>query len=149
MHVYRKIRLNCRPEEVWRLIQQASLFQDISKPLLTITTKEPLPEIWREGDACELQGRLFGLFPLAVRQLRVMKVDHDRRVLKTVETDSVTKRWRHAVRIQETSSGMSLYSDSIKINAGLFTPLIWAFTHLLYAYRQRKLRQMIAKASYR
>jgi hypothetical protein len=50
--------------------------------------------------------------------------------------------WNHRLTFQETSPGSCRYTDSVEIHAGLATPTVVLFAHLVYRYRQWRWRAL-------
>jgi len=52
----------------------------------------------------------------------------------------MVRTWDHEISIRHASATCCFYTDSVDIEAGLLTPLVWLFAQALYRYRQRRWR---------
>jgi hypothetical protein len=58
----------------------------------------------------------------------------------------VVRRWDHLIRVEPADGGRTRYSDTIEVEAGALTPLVWLFAKLFYRHRQRRWRTIVAEA---
>jgi len=56
------------------------------------------------------------------------------------------KQWDHWILLKKTSNkNQVIYIDRIDVKAGLLTPFVALFAHVLYRHRQRRWRSLIKK----
>ena len=68
--------------------------------------------------------------------------DHDAHVLISDEHGGVVRTWRHELVVASIDDTSCRYTDRIDIDAGILTPVIVAFAHVFYRYRQRRWREL-------
>jgi len=148
MRVYVETLLPFSVERVWQAIQSSALLAEASAPLLTFEPIEPAiqPERWTELQRIRLRTFLFGSIALGERTIEVESIDLQSHVIETLERDQVVRRWHHRMAIRPAARSQSLYSDTVDIEAGILTPLVWAFARLLYRHRHRRWRMVIESA---
>jgi hypothetical protein len=61
---------------------------------------------------------------------------------KSREHDPVVTRWDHLVSIKALDESRSVYRDTINIDAGKITFLVWAWASWFYRHRQRRWREL-------
>lgn len=129
-------------EVVWSAMKTPQAFVHVAGSMLRYPVAERLGRPWRVGD--QLTGWTFlgGVLPFSRHHLHVVRIDDDERVLATNERGGAVKRWDHELRAEPLGERRCTYEDRITIDAGLLTPLIVAFAHLFYRYRQRRWRAM-------
>ena len=79
---------------------------------------------------------LLGMAPLGTHTLHFESIDPRAHEIMTREHDWLVRRWDHCIRIQPLAAGQCRYSDTVDIEAGLLTPLVWLFARCFYAHRQ-------------
>lgn len=134
--------LDAPPQKVWRLLKRKQTFLYVVRGMVGIPEAEGWPEESHEG--MEGSGRLwfFHLVPAWEHEIRVDSVDEDRLEVRTTERGGFVKAWKHLLKVEPIIGGRSLYTDEIEIDAGAFTPVVWAFAHLFYRYRQGRWRSL-------
>jgi hypothetical protein len=134
--------LDCPADRVWATVQTSSLLLDVMWPLIQMEPigAEAFPERWTEGPPVGCRLYLFGILFLGVRTLQFEHIDQAGRAIQTRERDPIVRRWGHRIRVQEISGGRAHYSDEIEIDAGILTPVVWAFAATFYRHRQRRWR---------
>jgi hypothetical protein len=132
--------LPCDAGRAWAEVQTSALLLHVVRPLAVIlpVRGEALPERWVEHSTVRCRLRLFGFIPLGTRTLVFDRIDHQLREIQTREWDPLVRRWDHLIRVEPIDSGKCRYSDTIEIEAGLLTPLVWLFAVWLYRHRQRR-----------
>ncbi len=144
MDAYVETALNCPPAKVWAKVQTSALLLEVASPLVRILPVDApaFPERWTEGTTIRCRSYLFGFIPLGTRTLRFDRVDAFSREIRTHETDPLVRTWNHCICVAQRDDGSTLYSDSIKIEAGPLTPLVWLFAQGFYRHRQRRWRRI-------
>jgi hypothetical protein len=139
---------------VWDEVRLPRLWLHVSAPLLAFDPIDPpeLPETWIEG-RYRVRMRLFGVLPIG-HQWVVTSLprpeDHERGVYRIRDEGSgdIVQVWDHRVVIRARDDGRTGYRDDVEVRAGLWTPLVWAFAHVFYRYRQARWRAL-ARRSFR
>jgi len=139
--------LPCAPEAAWAEVQKSSLLLEVARPLVAIRPVGALalPERWERNQVHLVRPFLFGVVPLGTRILFFERVDHERRQIQTRENDPLVRNWDHLIAVGESIDGQAIYSDRIRIEAGVLTPAVWLFAHCFYRYRQRRWRRIATR----
>ena len=132
------------PDEVWDKVQQSDTLVYIARPLIRLAPigSDGFPARWRENTTIECKLYLLGFVPLGTRRLTFERIDFARREIQTREQDLLVRRWDHHIRVESAGPGSARYSDTIEIEAGPLTAVVWAFAHFFYRYRQRRWRTL-------
>jgi hypothetical protein len=137
--------LDCGPEEAWARLQTSALLMHVAAPLIRFTPKgeRPFPAIWVPGEYRAWMW-LFGLVPIGWQAVVIShpEPDGDTRFIRDNGYGPLIKRWDHWIAIRPDGRGMTHYTDTVHIEAGLLTPLIVAFARVFYAHRQRRWRAL-------
>lgn len=136
----------CTFEQCAAQLQTTRLLEYVSRPLLCFVPIDPpvLPAMWQVGNYC-VGLRLFGLIPLA-QQAIVISIPHagaDSAELRDNGYGSFIARWDHRILMRRDGAGVH-YTDRVDIDAGVLTPLVWAFASVFYRHRQRRWKKLIA-----
>lgn len=134
--------------EAWTAARKPALFDYVSAPMVRFRPKEPLPDVWREGRFL-VTLLLFGVLPIG-EQWIVIEFEHiddaaGRYVLRDNGHSASIRRWDHRLTLQARPDGRTDYSDVLELEAGLTTPVVWAFAQIFYRHRQRRLRRLAAR----
>ena len=78
-------------------------------------------------------------------EIRITAVDSRAREIRAQEAGGPITAWNHRIRIQPEGSGCR-YTDEVRINAGLLTPMVWLHTQLFFRYRQMRWRRLVRAA---
>lgn len=133
-------QLDAPADVVWSAMKTPQAFVHVAGWMLRYPVAERLDRPWRVGD--ELIGWTFlgGVLPFSRHQLRVVRIDDEERVLATHERGGTVRRWDHELSAVPLDDRRCSYQDRITIDAGALTPVIVAFAHAFYRYRQRRWR---------
>jgi hypothetical protein len=142
MRVRLETVLDCPVEGAWEAVQTSALLREVAAPLVRFrgVAGEPLPERWQDGATVRLRSYLAGVVPLGVRTLEFRAVDGAARRIQTHERDPLVRRWDHRIELLEDGPHRTRYRDTVEIDAGVLTPLVWAFAQWFYRHRQRRWR---------
>lgn len=134
--------LDAPAQKVWELLKRKQTFLYVTRGVMSIPDAKDWPEEQREG--LKMRGRLrfFHLVPGWEHEICVDSVDEDRREVRTTERGGFVKAWNHLLKVEPFSEERSRYTDEIEIDAGVLTPMVWAFAHLFYRYRQARWRSL-------
>jgi hypothetical protein len=147
MEVYVQSVLPCSPDAAWAEVQKSSLLIEVARPLVSIRPAgaSAFPERWERNQLHLVRSRLFGLIPLGTRILFFDRVDDELREIRTRENDPLVRNWDHVIAVRASSDGRTLYSDRIRIDAGVLTPVVWLFALCFYRHRQRRWQRVAAR----
>jgi hypothetical protein len=119
------------------------------RPLVSVQPIEPaeLPNRWEPG-RYRVSMRLFGVIPLGWQNILVGDVVNDPSAGRWGFHDdgagSLVRRWDHRILLEALPDGRSRYTDRVEVEAGLMTPGAWLFATVVFAWRHRRWRQLLA-----
>ena len=135
--------LNCSAAKAWNEVQNSSLFLYVIWPMARVVpTGAPFPERWSEGLTIQCKSLVFGVIPIGVRTLHIEKIDQKNYEIQSREHDPLIARWDHLVSIKPLDDSRSIYRDTIDIDAGSLTFVVWAWANWFYRHRQRRWRAL-------
>jgi hypothetical protein len=145
MRVLVQSTLPCDAELGWERVQTLALLREICSPIIRLAPARgasELPGTWVTDLTVYLRSYLFGFIPLGTRTLRFEYVDPQRREIQTREHDPLVRRWDHRIHFEPLAPGSSRYTDDVEVEAGVLTPLVWAFAQCFYRHRQRRWKRV-------
>lgn len=135
--------LECSADQAWGEVQTSALLLHVIWPWARITpVGGDFPERWPEGKEIKCRSYLFGLIPMGVRTLLLERIDPVRRQIQSREHDPLIRRWDHLIAIEPRGEAQAFYRDTIEIDAGIFTLVVWAWANGFYRHRQRRWRAL-------
>lgn len=137
--------LPCSPSEVVRHLKSPRLFLYVAAPLLRVVPQEPpsFPEEWAEG-TYRVSVCLLGFLPLGSQALVVsFPALAGGFSIRDNGCSPILRTWDHVITV-EAAEGGTLYRDRVTLQAGLLTPLVWAFMQVFFRHRQRRWRRLVA-----
>lgn len=145
MLVRHTTQLNVDVEVAWEELQKPTLLEYVARPLMTFRFVGGRPERWAVGEYAAAL-RLFGILPLGqqVIGLEMPATDGSQRRLRDNGYSRLIRTWDHMVVLDSTGAGQSTYTDEIRIEAGVLTPLVAVFAWVFYLHRQRRWRKLVA-----
>ena len=129
---------------VWNDVQISALLLRVVRPLLRIVPVHPatIPERWSEGVTIQYKPFIFGFIPIRVHTLHFERIDHKNYEIQTREADPLVRRWDHLVSVRPLGENQSIYRDTVDIDAGNLTFVVWAWANWFYRHRQRRWRAL-------
>jgi hypothetical protein len=149
MRVKVSTSLPCSPDLVWAEVLKPSLLQHVAFPFAVFRFPDAgaFPERWEDGGTYYCKPFVFGLLPVGVHRLFFERIDAGQREIQIREADTLVKRWDHLIKVEKlpgsASSGATLYTDDIEIDAGWLTPIVWCWSSVFYRYRQMRWRRRV------
>lgn len=134
--------LDAPAEAVWTALKRKATFLHVTRGFMGFRGAREWPEEWREGSEVRARLLFFHLIPGWEHKLRVIRIDEDKREIVSSEQGGFVETWNHALRVEPIRATRSRYTDEIEIRAGFLTPLVWAFAHVFYRYRQMRWREL-------
>ena len=133
----------CSTERLMKELEKIKSFIYVGKPMVHFVELpgHRLPEYWAEGKYL-VEMRLFGILPLG-NQWIVLSINREERHIRDNGYSSLIKKWDHNITLQEQDKGMTLYRDTIDIEAGGFTPFVVLFAQMFFRWRQKRWRKLI------
>ncbi|ALO45643.1 hypothetical protein [Pseudohongiella spirulinae] len=148
MRVDRQCVLSGTVEQAIAAVRTPRLFRHISTPMITFTAVDPptFPDTWSEGTYW-VKLKLFGLIPFGRQAIVISLIPSDDAfVVRDNGYSGLIKTWDHRITISQKENGVH-YRDTVDIDAGILTPLIWLYAQGFYWHRQRKW-QALARDGY-
>jgi hypothetical protein len=136
-------RLSLSADSAWERLKRKNTFLYVTRGMVGYSGAESWPdELFRVGATIPMRVRLFHLGLATPHEVQVVRVDEAVREIETEERNGSVRSWRHRMRVEPVSDSHCRYVDRIEIDAGLLTPLVWAFAFLFYKYRQARWRRL-------
>ncbi len=79
---------------------------------------------------------------MGIHTLFFEKIDQTNYEIQSRERDPLVARWDHLVSIKPLDNSRSIYRDTIDIDAGTLTFVVWAWANWFYRHRQRRWRAL-------
>jgi hypothetical protein len=135
--------LNCSAAKAWNEVLKSSLLLHVIWPLVRVVPiGAPFPLCWTEGSTVQFKSYVFGIIPIGVRTLHFEKIDETNYQLQSREHDPLIARWDHLISIKPLGDNRSVYRDTIDIDAGSLTFVVWTWANGFYRHRQRRWRAL-------
>jgi hypothetical protein len=126
----------------WETVKKPETFRYIVRGVLGVKELDEVPEDWGEGLTVRVRLFFFHVIPAWKHEIRIVRVDEAAREIYTNERGGGVRRWNHRITIDPRSADRCHYTDEIDIDAGPMTPLVWAYAHVFYRYRQWRWRKL-------
>lgn len=130
---------------VWELMCRLDTFLYVCRGVLGVPAMRGRHETAEVGRGGEAWIFLFHAIPLHRHHIQIVEVDPAEGVIRTEEHGGLVRAWRHTLHVEAVGEGRSRYSDTVEIDAGWLTPVVAAFARLLYRYRHRRWRRLVAR----
>jgi hypothetical protein len=147
MRLHVETRLDCPADHAFQAVQSSALLGEICAGWCRFEPvgDETVPATWAAGGHFRLKPYIFGVLPSGVHEFKVVRIDHAAREMHFSEHDAVVSRWEHLIRVRPAAAGC-IYSDTIDLDAGLLTPVVFLWSKAFYTARQRRLRRLLPSA---
>jgi ligand-binding SRPBCC domain-containing protein len=130
------------PERVWETLKKADTLRYLTRGLLGFRPLGPVPDQLGAGDVVRVRLLFFHLIPGWAHEIHVLVVDEAARRIETTERGGSVKTWDHVLSVEPAPAGRTRYTDTIEIDAGPLTRLVWMYANLFYRYRQWRWRRL-------
>jgi hypothetical protein len=135
--------LECPATKAWSQVETSALLRHVTRPLVRFApSAAPLPERWSEGLTLQWKVFVFGVIPMGVHTVHLEKVDPNNYEIHSREHNRLIARWDHVISIKPLDNSRSFYRDTVEIDAGILTFVVWAWANWLYRHRQRRWRAL-------
>ncbi len=135
------LQSDCKTVREW--IMRPALFLHVAAPLVhfSATGANGFPDKWTEG---EYRGsmKVFGVLPIGWQAIIIEfpKSDAGPLVLRDRGYGPMLRVWDHRIEAIPSDLGGTLYTDRLKLDAGLLTPIATFAVKQFFKHRQRRLR---------
>jgi hypothetical protein len=147
--------IDCAPERAWIRTLDTQLLNRLTAPLLVFEPIDPrsFPAVWADGGRYLVRLWALGIVPLGTHRIETSITELDSTpgegtyCLRDDGSGDLASRWDHRMIVEEMSENRTRYTDVVRLEAGLLTPLLWFGAHVLYRYRQHRLRGILVTDS--
>ncbi|OAT68942.1 hypothetical protein AWB85_07695 [Mycobacteroides immunogenum] len=143
--VYLDTALPTDADRVWSAMQYSGTFLYLCRGLFGIPALSGRTEPMRVGERGTAWLWGLHLIPLYRHTIHVVEVDEGTRTVRTHEGGGILRSWNHTLHVEPLGPARSRYSDSIDIDAGLFTAVVARGALAIFRYRQRRWRKLVEK----
>jgi len=98
-----------------------------------------MPPVRDEGYEATHRVMLFGRVPAWRHWQRFERVDDSEMTMLLRERGGPYRTWNHHMVVESSAGEGCRYRESIEVEAGVVTPLVWLAAHLLCRMRARRL----------
>ena len=118
--------------------------QHVSSPVLIFIPDEDdlFEDNWAAGREYGLSLCFFNFLPLGNHKIKLVKIDKETKTILSEESGLLARTWNNKISFQQWGKRIK-YTDTVEINIGLLTPLIWSFAQLFYRHRQRRWKALL------
>ena len=143
MQLQLETRLPCSYAEAVAQMKTPRLMMHIAKPLIRFDPVEgtTIPSVWEEKTYW-FRLQLFGVLPFGQQAISI-SLREEPGVFRVHDAgfSRLIKTWDHRITIEDHPDGVR-YRDSVDLDAGLLTPVVWLFSQVFFRHRQRRWRQL-------
>ena len=132
-------------DRVWSALKHPASFLYVVRGLFRVPALEGRTHPYREGESGSGWIFLFHVIPLHRHHATLVSLDDDSMTIKSREYGGFVRSWNHTLRVEPVDSARCRYHDIVEIDAGRVTPVVAAFSHLIYRYRHRRWRKLVRK----
>jgi hypothetical protein len=131
--------LACSPNQAWNYANTSGFMHHVSWPLLRMQRiDDALPEEWSEGDSIRVKLSTLGVIPLGDHTIRILSVNPELGEIRSLESGRLIRALDHSIHIEPYGRNLTLYTDDVRVYAGLLTPLLAWGVRFFYRYRQSR-----------
>jgi len=147
MRLRRTSLLVCPVELCAREVARPASLLWVAAPLLTFWPLDPpaFGPLWEPGPH-RVRLLLGGRLPVGEHTLDIEEVPSGPTgtVFHDAGHSHLIKLWDHRI-VLEDFHGMTRYTDSVDVRAGVLTPAVWLFAHIFYGHRQRRWHRLVTR----
>ena len=126
---------------------QPALFFQVAAPLISARDvgDRPIGDRWSEGEY-RIAMKLFGLVPIGWQAIIIEfpQSDDQELVLRDRGYGPMLRIWDHRISVSPAPDGGTRYTDSLRLDAGIMTPIAAMLVAQFFKHRQRRLRALDA-----
>ena len=130
--------------DIFCRLQELKTLQFIAAPYATFTPAEGAREdmIWEEGRTFAFKFKLFGVIPLGIHTIKVIRFSEENGIY-THEGNPSVPLWNHRIILKAITEESTQYTDEVEINAGWKTDFVYLWAKAFYSHRQRKWKKLL------
>ena len=120
-------------------------FDEMRAAMKGLATYDGVPDgmVVEVGKPVIVDVTFWGIIKAKGHRMEVVEMDHDGRWLQSREQGGAIRHWDHRLSVQPQPDGTVLWTDDVRIDAGLQTWFMARFAQYLYR-RRHKHRQAIS-----
>ncbi|MFD0851256.1 hypothetical protein ACFQ07_03450, partial [Actinomadura adrarensis] len=126
-------------------LRHPASFLYVARGILGLPALAGRTDPMREGERGRSLLLLFHVVPFARYTIHVVELDASTRTIRTREHGGIIKSWKHTLHAEPAGEGRCRYSDTVEIDAGVFTPIIAVVGIGIYRYRHLRWRRLVRK----
>lgn len=131
--------LECPADRVWEYACTSGFVHHVSWPLLRMQTyNNELPNVWHEGEEIVVNLKTLGGISLGKHTIWIDKVDREQGIIHSKEHGRMIQALEHKIQVQPYGRKLTLYTDDVRVYAGLFSSLLAWGVRFFYRYRQTR-----------
>lgn len=131
-------------DTIWQAMQQPATFLYVVRGMLAFPALNRRTAPFQQGETYTGWLLLFHVVPLHRHTITVVAVDPQQRKVQTEERGGLLRRWHHTLAVEPVTEATARYSDTIDIDAGPFTGLMYWSATALFRYRQWRWQRLAA-----
>jgi len=120
-------------------------FNYVCRGLIGIPALVGRTEPMRQGGIGTFWVWLFHLIPLSHHTIHVIDIDQNTRSVRTHERGGFLRTWNHTLHVEPIAADQCRYSDTVDIDAGVFTAAVAKAAVAIYRYRQGRWHKLVDK----
>lgn len=151
MKISTRATLDCSIDSAWEALHSPEIFTAVSAPFTMFRTPPgtKLPERFQPGVDYSVDVFAGGLVPLG-RQIIHLNDEVEgwtsRRVTDSGHGESgalgTLSNWNHQMSLSARADGRTEFHDTLSVDAGVLTPLLWLAMRVMWSWRALRLRQV-------
>lgn len=132
-------------DRVWNAMKHPASFLYVTRGVLGFPALAGRTDPMRTGELGTGWLLAFHVVPVHRHTIRVVEVDERTMSIVSHEYGGVVERWDHTLHVEPLGDSRCRYSDTVVIDAGLFTRAVCLIGVGLYRYRQRRWHRLVHK----
>ncbi len=137
--------LPANAERVWTAMLSPATFLYVCKGLFGFPSLAGRTEWLKQGERVTGWFMAFHVIPAYRHTIEVVRLDEESGTIRTHEHGGLLKTWNHTLHVEPLHGNSCRYSDTVEIDAGVFTGLVAAVAHGIYRYRQRRWHKLVCR----
>lgn len=128
-------------ERLHSTLLQPSMMKKVAYPIVHFKPLIPkyFPDTWEQGKTYKMSMYLFGVFPMGWQELTINSIKNTNEAsLLDVGPGLIVRKWDHRVMLTKKSDHETRYEETLHLEAGIFTPIVWLGMILLFWWRKKR-----------
>lgn len=151
MKISTRATLHCSIDSAWEALHNPEIFKAVSAPFTVFKDNpdSPLPKHFAPDTDYSVSVRAGGIVPLGDQTIHLVDEVTDwaqRSVTDTGRGTSgalgVLRDWNHRMSLVARPDGGTDFYDTLRVRAGVLTPLLWLGLRVMWSWRALRLRRV-------